>query len=122
MSDLTEWLKSYEWLPAWMRDFHDQKDLFKALQQIVTNRRQDGDYTLEGITWCAAHVYVIDVFLWTMARAGWTLQRSRKAGLEFIDLPAAVQQHKEEMRKASAAMIATHLNAMRERASAEEAP
>lgn len=74
------WLRSSEYLPDFMRDFHDQKDLFKALQEVV-DRRNDRDgklsYTAE-ITWIGAHVYTVDVFLWVLAKHGYTLQRSRK--------------------------------------------
>ncbi len=31
---LADWLKSGEYLPEFMRDFHDQKDVFKAMHHI----------------------------------------------------------------------------------------
>ncbi|HBE9089627.1 TPA: hypothetical protein KNG84_001649, partial [Serratia fonticola] len=34
---LAKWLKSGEYLPAFMRDFHDQKDIFKAMHFTITN-------------------------------------------------------------------------------------
>lgn len=76
-STTQEWLKSGEYLPPFMRDFHDQKDLFKALDEVVQNRRDTDSYTRD-ISWVAAQVYTVDIFLWMMAKNGYTLQRSRK--------------------------------------------
>ena len=36
---LNAWMKSGEYLPAFMRDFHDQKDIFKAVYELVENSR-----------------------------------------------------------------------------------
>lgn len=61
------------YLPACLRDFHAQKRIFKRIDEIVQRRREKhaqdwkiGDTGL--ITWIDAHVYVIDFFLWYMAR------------------------------------------------------
>ena len=73
------WRKSGDYLPSFMRDFHDQKDLFKALHEVA--ERYDagpGGPRLDGLGWVGAQCYTIDVFLWVMARHGYTLQRSRK--------------------------------------------
>ena len=67
---LQEWLKSGKYLPEFMRDFHDQKDLFKSID--VTYER-DSDQP----SWINAHIYVVDRFLWYMASRGYTLQKSR---------------------------------------------
>lgn len=71
MDDLSKWLQSGEYLPVFMRDFHDQKDLFKAMHHIITNANENGN-ARDG------HIYVVDTFLWYMARCGYTLQKSRK--------------------------------------------
>lgn len=79
MSDkLTAWLKSGRYLPDFMRDFHDQKDVFKAIHEIT--RVEEHGYAKD-IDWVAGQCYVIDIFLWWMARRGYTLQRSR------VDMP-----------------------------------
>lgn len=88
------WLKSGEYLPAFMRDFHDQKDLFKALQDVVERQNEkDSLSATRGLNWIAAHVYTVDVFLWCLARRGWTLQRSRKP-LAFSDIHEFVGEAK----------------------------
>jgi hypothetical protein len=76
------------YLPRFMRDFHDQKELFKDIQTFVENRKKaEPNYTyLDGLTWVSAHVYVVDFFLWFMAQHGYTLQKSRMPGVEFHDI------------------------------------
>ncbi|EOI6427167.1 hypothetical protein ACMU9U_004100 [Yersinia enterocolitica] len=71
MSELRNWLESGDYLPNEFRDFHDQKDLFKAMHWIIENANENGN-ARDG------HVYVVDTFLWYMASRGYTLQRSRK--------------------------------------------
>lgn len=68
---LIEWLQSGEYLPGFLRDFHDQKDVFNAMHDTIWNANENGN-ARDG------HIYVIDTFLWYMARCGYTLQKSRK--------------------------------------------
>lgn len=82
--DLRAWLDSAEYLPEFMRDFHDQKDLFKTIHGLV--HAHDGT---KAITWRDAHIYTIDVFLWFMARRGYTLQHSRTK-CEFLDIQQTI--------------------------------
>jgi hypothetical protein len=72
--DLMAWLKSGEHLPKFMRDFHDQKDLFKTIHTLY---RENEDAEKKP-NWVDGHIYVIDWFLWYMASRGYTLQKSRK--------------------------------------------
>ena len=95
MSDeTTEWLRSGKYLPEPLRDFHNAKDVFKAIDEIYP---EDPKGLIKRPDWVAAHYYVIDIFLWFMARRGWTLQRTRKKG-EYADLEADVQASKERQR------------------------
>lgn len=89
-----EFLESGNYLPEFMRDFHDQKLLFKFVGSIVQNAKRKAkdkkgasDYLLEDMpNWMSASVYVVDFFLWTMARRGYTLQKSRKHIDDFRDI------------------------------------
>jgi hypothetical protein len=92
MGDIEKWLKSGEYLPRPLRDFHDQKDTFKAIHQTVKVQGIRGE---EPVDWVSGHCYVIDVFLWYMARRGYTLQRTCRKG-EYRDLDADVQACKDE--------------------------
>ena len=91
-------MESGEHLPALMRDFHDQKDLFKSIHELVDFGGHDE------VTWVAGHCYVIDIFLWFMAKRGYTLQRSRKR-LPFRDIGADIEGATKHRRDASTAVI-----------------
>lgn len=105
-SEREAWMKRGEYLPKPLRDFHDQKDLFKTIHEMVENSREkrDGiDYT-DGISWVAAQVYSIDFFLWFMARHGYTLQRSRKR-VKFQDLDKTVSTCRERQMREMAGIL-----------------
>ncbi|EKN6098222.1 TPA: hypothetical protein ACW96C_004513 [Yersinia enterocolitica] len=91
MSELINWLKSGDYLPAEFRDFHDQKDLFKAMHWIIENANENGN-ARDG------HIYVVDTFLWYMASRGYTLQRSRKK-VNFKEISDDVIRFKSESRE-----------------------
>lgn len=77
---LDAWRKAGLHMPDFMRDFHDQKELFKTIEE--TYKRQPGDTRPD---WVAAHIYTVDIFLWFMAARGYTLQRTRRQG-EYRDV------------------------------------
>jgi hypothetical protein len=84
--ELREWLKEGAHLPSPLRDFHDQKDVFKSLHDWAGKEA--------GVSWVVGHIYVIDLFLRFMATHGWTLQRSR-ARLPFADLATTIDERRE---------------------------
>jgi hypothetical protein len=85
---LTAWLESQQHLPSPLRDFHDQKDLLPAMHDLADVQ---GHQLAGAVDRIAGQSYVIDVFLWFMARRGYTLQRSR-ARLPFRDLRTDVAE------------------------------
>ena len=89
-TDLSIYLRSGAYLPAPLRDFHDQKDVFKAMHASI---RPDHE-SLHGVSWIMGQCYVIDIFLWWMAKRGWTLQRSR-ADVAFESLEQTIADQKE---------------------------
>lgn len=94
---LVKWLQSGEYLPGFLRDFHDQKDVFKAMHDTIGNANENGN-ARDG------HIYVIDTFLWYMGRCGYTLQKSRK-NVEFKDMQDDIERSKEYRREAFARVI-----------------
>lgn len=100
-TNIDSWLKSGEYLPEPLRDFHDQKDVFKAMHGIIKER--PGDF-IKRPTWIEGQVYVIDVFLWFMARRGYTLQRTKRRGA-FRDLDADVKAQNEKEDESFIAMF-----------------
>lgn len=113
MSLLDKWRNSGKHLPGFMRDFHDQKDLFKYMDEVVEGgmKRHGSACELGDVTFRKAMIYTIDIFLWVMARHGYTLQHSR-AKLPFENIEETVRQSKRE-RDNSAKMILSA--AMREK-------
>jgi hypothetical protein len=85
-------MESARYLPDFMRDFHDQKDLFKTVHETV-----HANPGTQRINWVDAQIYTIDVFLWFMALRGYTLQRTR-AKYEFLDIRKTVADHMAERR------------------------
>ena len=73
-----------------MRDFHDQKDIFKAIHKIIS-----ANEGTKRINWIDAHIYTVDVFLWFMARRGYTIQKTRRKG-DFRDLSADIAAQTEK--------------------------
>ena len=65
---------NYRFLPKRIRDFHDQKELFKAIYADTdyNNIKFDSFYK---IGWTQMMVNIMDVFLYNMALRGFTLQR-----------------------------------------------
>ncbi len=82
MSSLRNYLESGNYLPKQMRDFHDQKDLFKSMHHLY----QDNPHNTMP-NWVDGHKYIIDWFLWFMASRGYTLQKTKKKGVEFAEWP-----------------------------------
>ncbi|WP_018234371.1 hypothetical protein [Thioalkalivibrio thiocyanodenitrificans] len=93
---LAKWRADGRHLPAEFRDFHDQKALFKAIHELVAVTNHE---YVKDISWVEGHCYVIDIFLWFMARHGYVLQKSR-ARLPFEDLEQRIQAC-EKRRQAS---------------------
>ena len=93
-TNIEEWLKSGEYLPQPLRDFHDQKEVFKTIHERI---KEDPNALVKRPSWIEGQCYVIDTFLWFMARRGWTLQRTRRNG-DFRDLEedVFVQRQKRE--------------------------
>jgi hypothetical protein len=91
--NIENFLSSGDYIPKVMRDFHFQKNLFKTISEIPKGNR-----SIKSPTWKEAHCYVIDRFLWFMAKRGYTLQRSR-ASCEFRDLEKDIEEAIEHRTK-----------------------
>lgn len=83
MSKPTEFLQSGEYLPEFLRDFHDQKDFFKSMHFLY----QDSEGAEDKPSWVNGQIYTIDWFLWFAASRGYTLQKCRRKGIEFYPMP-----------------------------------
>ncbi len=83
---VTVWRHQGRHLPSFMRDFHNQKDLFKTMHELTHSENPEDDK----ISWMDGQIYTIDTFLWFMARHGYTLQKTRTK-LPFEDIEDTVQ-------------------------------
>ena len=100
-SQLKQWRDDQKHLPEFMRDFHRCKELFKGIEDYIV---LDEDHPAKAVNWRQGHCYTIDVFLWFMARHGWTLQRSR-ARQNFEDLDALLEELNRLRREAFTAAM-----------------
>lgn len=95
----SEWMSSLAYLPAWFRDHHDQKEVFKWIWRRVEKQRADSNgfnhTALKSLDWISAHIFVIDFFLWFMALHGYTLQPARQS-FEFNDWQTSIREMKDE--------------------------
>lgn len=92
--DPRDWMKEGEYLPEFLRDFHDAKDFFKTLQASYKFPKD-----LSGHTWVSNHIFTVDFFLWFCGIHGYTLQKSRKKGIDFEDLAKRIDAMKSEDQK-----------------------
>lgn len=97
-------LRNGKYLPKKLRDFHDQKDLFKAIHG--TFEQSPG----HEVNWIDGHVYTVDVFLWVMAAHGYTLQKSRGVSAPTLDLDAFVQGYRDEQNRRFAEFLMSERN------------
>ncbi|MFT8480213.1 hypothetical protein [Gluconobacter oxydans] len=105
MSKVQEWLESGEYLPSFLRDFHDQMDLFKYLDEVRERSvKKNGGPYMASLTFSDAQIYTIDIFLWVMARHGYTLQRSRN-GLCFSDLSDTIARSNKSRSDSAVALL-----------------
>jgi len=104
--DVKEWLKSGEYLPDELRDFHAQKLFFKWLvwKQMGGEGELKSPY-LQGLNFVMLQVAVIDYFLWFMGAFGYKLQRTRKKGVEFYNLPETMKAYDNELMEQSRAQF-----------------
>lgn len=90
---MNEFLLNGDYLPFFLKDFHDQKDFFKSMHHLY----QDSEGANDRPNWVNGHIYTIDWFLWFAASRGYTLQKSRKKGIGFKDLPDWRQIQQQEI-------------------------
>ncbi len=88
-NNFNKWREEGKHLPEFLRDFHDQKDLFKYLHDAVDIEDHG---MVKDINWTQGHAYVIDIFLFVMAKYGYTLQKSR-SHFNFSDLESVIQEN-----------------------------
>ncbi len=79
-----QWRNEQGHLPDFMKDFHDQKNLFKALSSSFGNQDECPLSFRDG------QIYTIDWFLWFMAIHGYKLQKTT-AKVDHMEIDEAVR-------------------------------
>lgn len=107
--DAKEFVRSGKHLPPVLREWSFQGWLFRWIDLAVAKRKAEDDHLSVKLPDCiAAHIYVIDYFLWFMGQFGYTLQRSR-AKVEFYDLQACIAEFERQQRELSWQRLAADL-------------
>jgi hypothetical protein len=108
---ILKWLEEDSHLPAEIKDFHDQKELFRLISETFKDETV-GESTppLGTIDSHNAHVYVIDKFLKFMAIHGYTLQKARKKGVVFDDLGSSLSEFSQRRREREGKVLQKLIN------------
>jgi hypothetical protein len=85
-----------------LRDFHDQKDLFKAISQVWPDGQK--------ISWVDGQIYVIDIFLRFMAMHGYTLQKTRFKNQQFADIDKTIRDENAKREAAYSSLLESVLS------------
>jgi hypothetical protein len=88
MKSFKDWRKESKHLPEFMRDFHEQKDVFKAMVSYFDNSEE------MPVSWVDGHVFTIDWFLWFMAAHGYTLQKTKAKCNDFVNIEETIANSK----------------------------
>lgn len=106
------WRNSGQHLPHFLRDFHDQKDLFKFIFHIAKQDYENDPaprHIAQNMSWADGHVFAVDYFLWLMAEFGYTLQKSKKQ-IAFNDVEETVKTFTKEQKEQMAKVLMSGLN------------
>lgn len=87
--DQIEWKDTVKMKPDFLEDFHDQKDFFKSLYEVM--KPDHMGYP----EWVKAHCFTIDLLLPFLAMHGYTLQKSRSKK-EFHDIHETIEEFKRK--------------------------
>lgn len=90
-SELEQFLSEGKYLPKFMRDFHDQKDLFKLIHWLYDPDMSKSGDGKDIPNWVQSQCYTIDWFLWFMASRGYTLQKNRTS-IEFEEPTFSIRE------------------------------
>lgn len=88
---MEEFLNNALYLPRFLRDFDDQKLFFKMFHL----KTADFEPPFIKPNWINGQIYIIDFFLWFMAKRGYTLQKSRQK-LDFVDIEKEIYDYYKE--------------------------
>ena len=89
MKTAQEYTESKEYLPDLLKDFHDQKDLFKAIEELY---HKSESYKQLNPNWRECHIYTIDFFLWFLGQHGYKIQKVKSKRYAFFDIKRTIKE------------------------------
>ena len=103
--NLQKRLDNGRYLPQWFRDFHAQKDFFKYMHHRIEPGKR------LSVSWVDGHIYVIDFFLWFMAKRGYTLQKCKSKTSDglFLDIHKELDDFRESRTEDFVAILEKHV-------------
>lgn len=101
--NLKTYLAEGNYLPNPLDDFHECKVVFRLIKTFTQSP------LLKEVGWSTAHVYTVDVFLWFLAKHGYTLQVNRKK-LEFKSIDSEVYEFERKRRDEMTKLIFSEIN------------
>lgn len=107
---IKQWRDDGRHLPRFMRDFHDAKDLFKTIHETMDLSKNP---YAKDLTWIKGHVYVMDVFLWFMARHGYVLRKTDSKG-EFDDIDTTLREARQARMTLAGRLISEAVSSLKE--------
>lgn len=96
---IDNYFKTQKHLPPFLRDFHDQKDFFKAMHEYFAEQeaKHPNKYPkgmIRNTEWAEGMCYTIDRFLKFMMFHGYKLQKDRSKG-PFFDIHQTIAEFGE---------------------------
>jgi hypothetical protein len=74
-----------DYLPLFMTDHSAMVEIFRRLDEMrLRSLAKNGGTYMASMTYVDAACYVVDIFLWYMARCGYTLQKTPKSKREAM--------------------------------------
>ena len=104
MKSFRDWRDESKHLPHFLREFHDQKDLFKSMLDYFNNAEE------MPVNWQDGHVFTIDWFLWFMAAHGYTLQKTKAKCDDFHNLDDTMEKSRQARRDHFASVVSNEFS------------
>lgn len=96
-------IRAAKHLPKFLRDFHDQKDVFKSVHYVMA---RNNPKTCEKVNWIDGQCYVIDVFLKFMALHGYEMRKSKAR--PTYDLQQTINERQDREMEALKGVLDSH--------------
>lgn len=88
--EMLKWRSELKYLPSFMREFDKFSKVFYFLHECIGTPDESPFY--KSLNYRQGTIYVVDMFLWTLAKYGYTLQKSRIKGCDFADITESMEK------------------------------